>query len=232
MSLWFATVIMPPLVSFTAYLVLSALYTLPHLYRSLGGKKLQERSPPLGATLRTGLAFAVVNGAASLMLSLAMWPVYERSGLHLGPLPGLVETLLGVALFLVVDDTLFYFTHRLLHTRWLFRHIHSWHHRIHAPFAMTGAIMHPAEWLLISGMLLVVPVLSGMHVYVLWLCVVLRQWGNAELHAGVEGPWSLLSRLPGAGGVRHHDLHHARMRGNYASMFSFWDRLFGTEIVR
>src|SRR5262249_18602395 len=49
-------------------------------------------------------------------------------------------------------------------------------------------------------MVLVVPVLTGMHVYVLWLCVVLRQWGNAELHAGVEGPWSLLSRLPGARG--------------------------------
>src|SRR5262245_45140048 len=136
MSLWFATVIMPPLVSFVAYLLLATLYTLPHVRRGLGGVKLQQRSTPLGPTLRGGIVFALVNSGASFLLSLALWPVYQRSGLHLGPLPSVGSALLGVALFLLVDDAIFYFTHRLLHTPFLFRHIHSWHHRIHAPFAL------------------------------------------------------------------------------------------------
>jgi sterol desaturase/sphingolipid hydroxylase (fatty acid hydroxylase superfamily) len=30
--------------------------------------------------------------------------------------------------------------------------------------------------------------------------------------------------------VRHHDLHHARMHGNYSSLFCWLDRWLGTEL--
>ncbi len=230
MSLWLACAVMPPFVATVAYLLLGALYTLPHRFRRLGGEKLQTRSPPFGRSLRRGLLFALVNCAASFVLSLALTPLYRRSGLHLGPLPSVAVIIAELVLFLLVDDMLFYFSHRLLHTPWLYRHVHSWHHRISAPFALTSAIMHPVEWLLISGLVLVVPLALGVHVYVYWACVVLRQWGNVEYHAGVAGPWSLLSRLPGTDGVRHHDRHHARVRGNYAASFWFWDRWLGTEL--
>jgi 4-alpha-methyl-delta7-sterol-4alpha-methyl oxidase len=211
-----------PLISYLAFLILGALYTIAP------GRKLQRRGPPFGPSLRRGLGFATLNGVASLLLSLAIAPLYAR--IHTGPLPSAPTIVLQVALFLVVDDGLFYAAHRLLHTRFLFKHIHAVHHRIHAPFALTGSIMHPVEHLMISGMVLVVPLMLGMHVAVLWLCVILRQWGNAEFHAGTRGPFSLLSRLPGAGGVQHHDAHHARMRGNYAALFWFWDRVWNTEL--
>lgn len=230
MSLWMATVVMPPVIAFVAFLVLGALYTLPHVYRWLGGTKLQPKSPPFGSSLRRGLAYSTFNSAAALGLSLATWPLY-RTRIHFGELPAWWVIALQLMLFLVVDDALFYFCHRALHTKFLYRHVHSWHHRVHAPFALLGSIMHPVEYLLISGMLVIVPLAVGMHVYVFWLCVVLRQWGNAELHAGIEGPWSLMSRLPGAGGVRHHDLHHQKVRGNYASLFSHLDRWLGTELT-
>jgi len=32
----------------------------------------------------------------------------------------------------------------------------------------------------------------------------------------------------GSDGARHHDFHHARVRGNYAGFFPIWDRAFGT----
>jgi 4-alpha-methyl-delta7-sterol-4alpha-methyl oxidase len=230
-SLWLAAAVMPPLVSLGSYLLLGALYTLPYRFPRLGGRRLQTKAPPFAPSLRRGLGYALLNGAASLALSLALWPIYEARHIHLGPWPAWWGVLAQLALFLVVDDALFYGLHRALHTRWLFRHVHARHHRIHAPFALTGAIMHPIEWVLISGLVVVVPLLVGMHAHVLWMCVVLRQWGNAEFHAGVEGGWSLFSRLPGSGGVRHHDQHHARMAGNYAALFTFWDRMLGTEIA-
>ena len=229
MSLFIAAVIVPPLLSWTTFVLLGSLYTLPHLFPRLGGTKLQRRSPDFRSTVGRGLAYVTANSAASLLLSLAFWPIY-RARLHQGTLPPVWAIVLQVALFLVVDDLLFYFSHRLLHTRWLFRHIHSWHHRFHAPYALLGSVMHPAEWLIISSIVVVTPLLVGMHVWVFWLCIVLRQWGNAEFHAGVEGSWSLLSRLPGAGGVRHHDLHHEKLRGNYSSLFCYLDRWLGTEL--
>jgi len=27
----------------------------------------------------------------------------------------------------------------------------------------------------------------------------------------------------------HHDLHHLKFEGNYGSMFTFWDKLMGTD---
>jgi 4-alpha-methyl-delta7-sterol-4alpha-methyl oxidase len=230
-SLWFAAVVMPPLVSLGSYLLLGALYTLPHRFARLGGRRLQTKAPPFGPTLRRGLRHALVNGAAAFALSLTLWPLYQLRGVHLGPWPAWWAVLGQLALFLVVDDALFYALHRTLHTRWLFRRVHAVHHRVHAPFALTGAIMHPLEWVAIGGLVMVVPLAIGMHAQIMWLCVILRQWGNAEFHAGMEGWWSVLSRLPGAGGVRHHDLHHARMAGNYAALFSFWDRRLGTELA-
>lgn len=229
MSLWFATVIVPPLLAWAAFLVLATLYTLPHVYRSLGGNKLQRRSPPFRKTVWRGVGWATANSAAALGLSFLFWPLY-RARLHLGALPPVWVIALQVVAFLLIDDALFYVAHRALHTRWLFRHIHSWHHRVFAPYALLGSVMHPIEYVIISGIVVVPALLLGMHAWVFWLCVVLRQWGNAEFHAGIEGPWSWLSRVPGAGGVRHHDLHHEKVRGNYASFFSYLDRWLGTEL--
>ncbi len=230
MSLFTATVIVPPLLSCVAFLVLATLYTLPYGWPKLGGQRLQRRGPKVFTTVGRGLKYALGNSAAALLLSIAFWPVY-RSRLHLGALPAWWVIGLQLVLFLLVDDLLFYGAHRLLHTRWLYRHVHAWHHRYHAPYALLGSVMHPIEYLVISSIVVAVPLVVGMHVWVFWLCIVLRQWGNAEFHAGVAGPWSLLSRLPGSGGVRHHDLHHERVRGNYSSMFTYLDRWLGTEIV-
>ncbi len=229
MTLFVATVIVPPLLSWVAFLVLGALYTLPHRFRRLGGTKLQKKHTDEPTTVKKGLLFVTLNSLASLVLSFALWPVY-RVRLHDGLWPPIWVIALQLVSFLLIDDLLFYFSHRALHTRWLYRHVHAWHHRYHAPYALLGAVMHPVEYLIISSIVVVTPLLLGMHVGVFWLCVILRQWGNAEFHAGVEGPWSLLSKLPGAGGVRHHDRHHEKVRGNYSSLFSYLDRWLGTEL--
>src|ERR1700742_1588979 len=63
-------------------------------------------------------------------------------------------------------DTWQYILHRLLHTiPFLYRHIHSWHHRLYVPFAYGALYNHPIEGMLldlIGG--LVAMVLSGMTV--------------------------------------------------------------------
>jgi plant 4alpha-monomethylsterol monooxygenase len=228
--LWLASVAGTPLVSLAAFLLFGLLYALPRWLPALGATVLQRGALPSLMQLARAVGYTLVNHLATFALSLCLWPLYRRQ-LHLGALPAWWVIALQLGVFLVVDDALFYVAHRILHTSsWLMRHIHSWHHRARAPFALSGAVMHPVEWLIISSIVAVAPLALGMHMFVFWACVVLRQLGNAEFHAGVVGRWSLLSRVPGAGGVRHHDLHHARVRGNYASLFTLWDRVFGTEL--
>lgn len=45
----------------------------------------------------------------------------------------------------VMHDVYFYATHRLLHTRPLYKWVHSWHHRAHNPSPWTAFSFHPVE---------------------------------------------------------------------------------------
>ncbi len=230
MSLHTKLVFLTPLISFAGFLLMGALYTVPQLVPALRRYKLQPQEPPFGKTLRRSLLFLAMNGCVSFALGLATWPLIRESGLHMGELPAWWVIALQLVFFTALDDALFYWMHRLLHTKWLYRHVHSWHHRVFAPFALSGAIMHPGEWALISGMVMIGPVLVGAHVHVLWAWVLIRQWENAEFHSGYAGPWRLGRFVPFCGGVEHHDLHHARVHGNFAAIFNYWDRWMKTEL--
>jgi sphinganine C4-monooxygenase len=65
---------------------------------------------------------------------------------------------------MLVLDTWQYLGHRLMHqNRFLYRHVHSYHHRLVAPYAFAAQYNHPVEALLIdivSGALAIL--VSGM----------------------------------------------------------------------
>jgi 4-alpha-methyl-delta7-sterol-4alpha-methyl oxidase len=83
--------------------------------------------------------------------------------------------------------------------------------------------MHPVEFTLTASIALVGPLLVGAHVVTLWLWFAFRQWEAAEGHSGYDLPWT-----PTHDGARHHDWHHARVKGNYAGFLTWMDRLCGT----
>ena len=136
---------------------------------------------------------------------------------------------LQLLFFVVLDDFLFYWVHRGMHeSRWLFKKVHSTHHRIMTPWAITGHYMHPAEYVLTGTVMLIGPLLVGAHVVTLYLWIILRQWEAAEGHAGYDFPWSPTHLIPFSDGARHHDFHHAKVKGNYAGFFPWTDAAFGT----
>ncbi|RQM06631.1 hypothetical protein DH86_00001249 [Scytalidium sp. 3C] len=53
--------------------------------------------------------------------------------------------------------------------------------------------------------------------------------GAIDAHSGYEFPWSLHHFLPFWAGAEHHDLHHEKFIGNYASSFRWWDYVLDTE---
>jgi 4-alpha-methyl-delta7-sterol-4alpha-methyl oxidase len=133
-----------------------------------------------------------------------------------------------VVFFVYLDDFLYYWFHRTMHGRWLYKHVHGWHHRIVTPWAITGHYMHPLEYVLTGTVALIGPLLVGAHVVTLWVWFAFRQWEAAEGHCGYDFRWTPTHLFLGNDGARHHDFHHARVRGNYAGFFPIWDRVFGT----
>jgi lathosterol oxidase len=137
----------------------------------------------------------------------------------------------AIVLFVAVDAGLYY-SHRLLHHRALFRHVHRWHHRFVAPTLFTTTAVHPIEFLVFEAVLiapaLIVPVHVGVYVVVIAYTYLI---GMID-HSGIRLRW----RLPLHADNRFHDDHHVYFHCNYSHHTTLFDRLHGTlrsdEIAR
>jgi 4-alpha-methyl-delta7-sterol-4alpha-methyl oxidase len=190
--------------------------------------RIQSRIPREQFLVWPSVRSWAVNNVAMLGGVALSWPLLRLAGVHAGPLPAWWVVVLQLVFFFYLDDLLYYWSHRALHTRWLYKKIHAWHHRIVTPWAITGNYMHPLELSLTATVALLGPLLVGAHVVTVWLWFVWRQWEAAEGHCGYDFPWTPSHFIPGNDGARHHDMHHARVKGNYAGFTPIFDRLFGT----
>jgi 4-alpha-methyl-delta7-sterol-4alpha-methyl oxidase len=190
--------------------------------------RIQSRKPRAQDLVGPSLWAFLRNNLILFALVLAAWPVLRKLGIHDGPMPAAWVIVAQVVFFIYLDDFLYYFVHRAMHRGLLWKHVHSVHHRIHTPWAITGHYMHPIEYVTTASLMLVGPLLVGAHLVPLFVWVTIRQWEAAEGHAGYDFPWSPTHLLPGSHGALHHDFHHAKVKGNYAGFLAYVDRLFGT----
>ena len=218
------------LVSAGAFIVFAAPMTwlAARAPAALDGYRIQTRRPRPQDLVGPSVRWWLANNAILLVAVVLAWPVLRLSGIHAGPLPPWYVALGQVLFFIYLDDFLYYWMHRAMHTRWLYKRIHGWHHRIVTPWAITGHYMHPVEYVLTGTVALIGPMLLGAHVVVLWLWFAFRQWEAAEGHCGYDFPWTPTHLLPFNDGAIHHDVHHARVKGNYAGFLVWTDWVFGT----
>ena len=195
---------------------------------SLRRFRIQSRRPRPQELVGPSIWSWAVNNAAMAVCVVAAWPLLRLTGVHAGPLPAWWVIGLQLLFFVYLDDFLYYWMHRGMHGRWLYKRVHGWHHRIVTPWAITGHYMHPIEYLLTGGLALAGPLLVGAHVVTVWLWFAFRQWEAVEAHCGYDFPWTPAHVLPFNDGAIHHDVHHARVRGNYAGFLTHGDRLLGT----
>ena len=135
-------------------------------------------------------------------------------------------------LCLLLHDTWFYWTHRLMHRPAWFKAMHAVHHDSRPPTAWAAMSFHPLE--AITGAV-VVPVLVlvlPLHIGVVGLLLAVMTLMGVTNHMG----WELFPRwlVHGAAGrwlitASHHQLHHERYRTNYGLYFRLWDHLCGTD---
>ncbi len=148
-----------------------------------------------------------------------------------GPIPSWSTVAVQIVYFFLVEDFFNYWLHRLLHLPWLYRHIHSVHHKYTAPFSITAAYAHPAEVIILAIPTFLGPALLGPHLYTLMIWQVMRNYEAIDIHSGYELPLSFKNLIPGYAGTAHHDYHHYMHSGNFASVFTWCDRLYGTHLA-
>lgn len=190
----------------------------------------ERRSSSHHRTIRISVKQLLINYSILIVLSCLSWPVLRLTGIHVGLIPPWYVIVAQIVLFAVLDDFLYYWMHRTMHLNpYLYKKIHTVHHRITTPIAISGNYMHPIEFLLISTMILIGPILVGAHIVTVWIWVVVRQWEAAEQHSGLQFPWNPMHWLPLYDGPVFHDFHHSKFFGNYAGLLSWTDTVFGTR---
>ncbi|KAG5849452.1 hypothetical protein ANANG_G00110580 [Anguilla anguilla] len=130
----------------------------------------------------------------------------------------------------VMDDTWFYFTHRLLHHKRIYRHIHKVHHEFTAPFGMQAEYAHPLETVILGAGFLIGPMVFRSHLALLWIWLLFRLLETVDIHSGYDPPVNPMHIIPFYAGTQFHDFHHMNFEGNYSSCFTWWDKLFGTNV--
>jgi lathosterol oxidase len=139
---------------------------------------------------------------------------------------------LSLFLSLVIHDTYFYWMHRLLHHKRLFRYTHLVHHQSTNPSPWTSYSFHFIEAWTEGAVLLVIVMIMPIHGFTVMLFTVTSFIINVYGHLGYEiaPKWfrgSFLFQILNTS--VHHNLHHSKFKGNYGLYFRVWDRLLKTE---
>ena len=147
-----------------------------------------------------------------------------------GPLPSVSTIFIQVVFFFFVEDYTNYWIHRWLHTPFWYKHVHSVHHEFTAPFSLAATYAHPIEIIALGIPTFLGPLLIGPHLLTLWIWMLARNYEAIDIHSGYELPWNINNYLPFYAGTQHHDFHHYMHSGNFASIFVWCDRLYGTDV--
>ncbi len=133
---------------------------------------------------------------------------------------------------LVLQDTYFYFIHRLFHHPLLFRWFHLGHHLSRQPTPWTSFAFDPAEAIFQALFIVAIVFTIPLHfATVIALIMTMTVWSVFN-HLGFPlFPSSGYFRWCGrwAVGPLHHSLHHHKYTKHYGLYFTFWDKLLGTE---
>jgi len=141
---------------------------------------------------------------------------------------------LSVLVYLFLHDTYFYWTHRLMHHRWLFRRMHYVHHQSRPPTPWAAFSFHPWESVIGAIFLPMLALIVPIHVGAILFILALMTLAAVFNHSGWEVfPRWWLRSWPGRHLITaaHHDLHHKTPNVNFGLYFRFWDKLMGTDVM-
>ena len=184
------------------------------------------RSDVVLSVLSSGI-FALCASFMTTAYSLGYTRLYLQPEQH-----GLWYLGVSLGLILILQDTYFYFAHRLSHHPRCFKWLHQGHHHSKRPTPWTAFAFDPAEAIIqaiyLVGVILIIPV----HLSVLVAVVITMTLGALLHHFGLRifaasavgnwlGNWII--------GPTHHGLHHRKYTVHYSLYFTFWDKLLGTQ---
>ena len=183
---------------------------------------------------KTALKHVFFNNCILTPTALAIQYYFTSIPYQIAPekFPTIQTFFLQIIFFILIEDTVSYWIHRLLHTSFFYKRIHKVHHSFKNSIAIVTTFQHPLEFILIG----MIPTSSGpailgssVHLFTLYMWISLKTIESIDGHCGYEFPWSPFRIMPLSAGADYHGFHHSHNQGNFGAFFTIWDFLFGTN---
>lgn len=122
---------------------------------------------------------------------------------HPREFPRFERILVDLSVCYLMREITFYYSHRIFHTKFLYKIIHKRHHQWTAPIAVTAIYCHPIEHLVSN----IMPTAVGLqimrsHLFTWWLYVGLATVETLTSHSGYHLPFWMSPEF--------HDFHHEK----------------------
>lgn len=134
---------------------------------------------------------------------------------------------IAITSWLLFEDAWFYWIHRLMHHKFLYKWVHASHH-----VSVDSTPFTQNAFNFIEGLLLPLGGILPTFIFPSWgpaYFVFLMFGGTANMiaHSGYEfyPKWALFWKTT----ATHHNMHHQYFDGNYGTHFTFWDKICKTE---
>jgi len=196
-------------------------------------KKIQQKFPKRNDYFREisySILTVIIFTGISILLASSLVKPHTRIYNHISDY-GKVYFFVSIFLALLIHDTYFYWTHRLMHHPRLFKLFHLTHHRSTNPSPWAAYAFNPLEAVVEGGTIFAIAFIIPIHFLAIVIFMLIMIIYNVYGHLGYEiysygflkskiGKWLNTST--------NHNIHHKYFIGNYGLYFRFWDEWMGT----
>ena len=190
-----------------------------------GREKHNPWFAPINLIVASSFAFAVTEATMRGTTRLRFETFYDDNK-HVIQLYICMQVIRDLFLAVAWQSVLEYYWHRMMHTRYLYKTMHKYHHANKSPEPFDDMYIHPLEAFGYYCILYSYPVLFDCHIYAFVLYMIIMGLCGVLDHSGI------LVRIPYLYDTRDHDLHHERFDINYAFPFPYMDILHNTWEVK
>ncbi|AGF52517.1 slr0224 [Synechocystis sp. PCC 6803] len=225
---WIYILVFFAIILFRYFLIAGGTYAF--FYSPWGQSLLKNHLPiniPSSQSIRKDIKLSIISAIIFALAGAFILSSYggKMNRLYVDPYQhGLWYLGISYVLILFLQDTYFYFTHRLFHHPRLFSLFHKGHHLSRYPTPLTSFAFDLPEAIVQSFFLIIVVSLIPLHFFTLLAILMTMTIWSVINHLGID-------RLPLAFphhwlgkyfiGTAHHSLHHLKYNANYGLYSSF-----------
>jgi len=196
--------------------------------RKINKKKYKKSQfkKEIGYSLINSFIFAIAGAVSVILWQKGDTKVYTAIDLY-----GWWYLPVSLIIYMLLQETYYYWIHRWMHLPAVFKKVHSVHHDSHIASPFTAFSFHPLEGLLQAVFLPLLLLMIPIHYFVLIFLLVIMTFSSVINHLDIEiyprNSFNFWSKW--VIGATHHSLHHTYYKYNFGLYFTFWDRMKKTE---